>query len=168
MEKSALTPDMCRLLFTVLCDSAMRFREMYFRDDIESMKASTPPPADALRSKGARMLTQKAVNKAHNDQLKKFELGMRSINERIYREVKAAKERAGEDKAKMIDALVDHFTICAEEIITAKDMRQTAMLLKLNNQGFFSEMFNQLEKDKNEQAAKETEPSAETPTDIQP
>lgn len=165
-QSRKITTDIHRLLFTVLLGSAMNFREMYFREDIEEMKKSSAPSVEALRTSSAKHLTQKKVNKVHNEQIKKFELGVKSLNDRIYRDINSIKERAGEEKAKMIDSLIDHFTICAEEIISAKDMRQTALVLKLNNQGFFQNIFNELEKEKDGNKEKETEPHKEADTDI--
>lgn len=143
----------------------MNFREMYFRDDIETIKNSPAPSADMLRSDRHRTLTQKNVDKIHREAISKQVNDIESLNRRLYKEIEKAKKMIKDSgkNPEVLDNLISHVTICNEEILTANDAKQVAAILKLNNSGMFDDVFKQIAQD----AQQETEPATETNSDPQ-
>lgn len=145
-----------RIIFLALLDSAMRYREGYFREELEEYKDYLEGQVDVkmkdLRDKVAagktlnERGTRRRIEKSHEDMFITFKNRKEKFNDACYREVEnIVSEMTPASKANF-DNYATGFGLLCEELLKAKNTSELLTVCKLYNQGLMDNAFAEIKK----------------------
>lgn len=143
-----------RVIFLALIESAMRYREGYFREEIEEFKSYLDAMvenklAEAKQSSGRSInerATRRKILRAHDEMFINFKNKKEQFNRLIYKEIESIVGEMGETFKANFDNYATGFGLICEELLKAKNTTELLTLCKLYNQGLMDNVFAEIRK----------------------
>jgi len=137
--------NLMMLTFYLLIDSAMGYREGFYRENIEgfeqeSMAAAINYGKDLNYAKHKSLMRRaNSLSLAYKEKEEKF-------TKDTYKYIETLFSGLGDEQKVAYDNMKTCFGLLAEEVIKAKDRTRLLTVVRLFNEGHFDEMFNDLDK----------------------
>lgn len=136
------------MIFLALLDASMRYREGYFREDIEAYAAHLQASLSTAKLDDRGSLRR---GKAKCDSmLIQFKNKQEEFNRIAYKKVEEVVDQMTPSFKHNFDNYATGFGILAEEFLKAKNTTHLLTVCKLYNQGLMDESFAEIEKKQNE------------------
>jgi len=149
-----------RMIFLALLESAMRYREATWREDVEYFKSSyeqgrvhfIEASTAEVRKKKKDYFPDKVTTKRWNKifdsnrdrDVSNFEKKIKSFNDRMYREVSDTFTQLSEKGQKDFDNYAAGTGMILEEYMKTKNTTHIVTLCKVYNEGGFDDLMNSL------------------------
>ena len=153
------------MIFLALLDAAMRYREGYFREDIEAydVHLQTSLINAKLDDRGSlRRGKEKCKNMLIN-----FKNKQEEFNRIAYKKVEEVVEQMSPGFKYNFDNYATGFGILAEEFLKAKNTTELLTVCKLYNQGLMENTFAEIRKQRENEKANITIDSSDKPDAIE-
>ena len=157
MTKNKLTPETTRLAYYALLASAMMYKEMFFRDDIQIVNEAPTPDASEVRTKYARQVKNKTIRNKHEADKLVYKKKVEYMNKRMYEEIESIVNKMSAPAKIAFEKTSEYITACTEELLYARDQSEVLGLLKMYNSGQLDILFENSRKQAIEQAIKNEE-----------
>lgn len=144
------------MIFLALLDAAMRYREGYFREDIEtyaehieSMRGEQLKETEGKLANG-QLLNTRVFHRRFDEKMKtmiiNFKNKQEEFNRVAYKKVEEVVNHTGPAFKQQFDNYATGFGILAEEFLRAKNTTELLTVCKLYNQGLMENTFAEIRK----------------------
>ncbi len=155
------------MIFLALLDAAMRYREGYFREDIEtyvehleSMRGEQLKEAEGKLRNG-QLLNVRVFHRRFDERVKTMVINFKNKQEEFnriaYKKVEEVVNHTGPAFKQQFDNYATGFGILAEEFLRAKNTTELLTVCKLYNQGLMENTFAEIRKQREAEAKVEVE-----------
>lgn len=176
-QKSTLT-EKRRMIFLALLDAAMRYREGYFREEIEgyvvhveSLRGQQLELTKSKLTKG-QVLNERIFNRRFDEKAKSmivnFKNKQEEFNRIAYKKIEEVVENMSPDFKYRFDNYTTGFGILMEEFMAAKNTTELLTICKLYNQGLMESTFAEIRKKRENEKENIIIDSSDKPDAIEP
>lgn len=157
------------MIFLALLDAAMRYREGYFREDIEtyvehleSMRGEQLKEAEGKLTNG-QLLNTRVFHRRFDERVKTMVINFKNKQEEFnriaYKKVEEVVNHTGPAFKYQFDNYATGFGILAEEFLKAKNTTELLTVCKLYNQGLMENTFAEIRKQREAEVKVEVDPN---------
>jgi hypothetical protein len=159
------TPEMVKLSFYSLLSAAMKYRAMFYENEIKQLKEAPEPSAEDIAKtvpktqRGKINFKQLVINtrRAQRDNIDHQIKKILSFNKMAHSEIDASRRDAAPKIIENLESISNFIANCTEELLLATDQHEVVMLLSMYNRGDLDILFTEYRAEK-QKANAETNP----------